>query len=317
MLLKRISACLVAVLSVFAGLSVVVHAQTSPGSGLQISPVRKELTIEPGSSEKISFTLRDIIKTDVRAVAYIEDFEPDVSGSEKLLSDGQHNAASIYKFVGTIPTVQLKSGESQTVTATVSVPKGTAAGAYYGIIRFQADPVGDVAKGNVALTANVGAVVLLTVPGKVTEKMQLIGTTALRSGKPSNIFANAPDQVRVEIKNAGTGFLKPYGSVRITDMFGKEVYTYQLNSVEPRSNIIPNNSRYFIDGIKGVSKPGRYKITTSLSYGSGGDVISAQTTFWLLPVWLAAVLAAIVAMIVIAVLMVKRRLSQTVRHHAR
>lgn len=90
----------------------------------------------------------------------------------------------------------------------------------------------------------------------------------------------------VEVKNLGNGFVKPFGTVEIRDMFGNETYIYQLNNANPRSNILPSSSRLFKNPIKNIDKIGRYTATASVTYGSGSEVLISKKTFWYVPDWL-------------------------------
>lgn len=316
--MKRKMITLLSVITALLSYSPAVSAQSASGSGLQISPVKSNLVITPGSVKSTTFTVKNVTSSKIKAVASVEDFEPDISGSPKLLADGKSSPYSIRSFVGSIPDVLLDPGQSETINVKLSLPKDLASGAYYGVLRFQANPITDEKTGEgvaVALTASVGAVVLIQVPGEITEKLQASGVTAMLKGKPSNLFASAPDQVRLELKNTGNGILEPYGTVKITDFRGREIYTYQLNPSDDKASVLPGSSRYFIDGIKGVSRPGKYKIIASITYGNGGDVLTTQASFWLIPVWLAALVAVAILALIGLGLLVKRKMKKPVRRH--
>ena len=120
--------------------------------------------------------------------------------------------------------------------------------------------------GDVALSASVGTIVLITVPGTLTEQVELAGLHVYNDEKEATFFLKQPNRAGVEINNLGNGFVKPFGTVEIRNMFGEEVYTYQLNDTNPRANILPDSSRIFVNDIKNINKPRRYTITPTLTY---------------------------------------------------
>lgn len=290
---------LVFAVSVVAGVArSAVKAQQSSGtgSGLSISPTRTELRIERGKSDEVKVSIRNVTKGAIVAKPFIADFESDnETGEPKLLTDpNKHNSASVYKFVKGLADVPLNPGEDKNLTYKVDIPADATAGAYYGAIAYRAVPASQAANendgGQVALTANVASLVLIEVPGDITEKIQITSVKALSGDKGGSLFTHAPNKVGVTIKNLGNSFAKPFGTVTITNMSGKQIHSYELNNSTPRSNILPKTSRTFTDDLKGVKKPGRYTISASVSFGSGGEVLTQKVSFWYIPTWLAVAL---------------------------
>jgi hypothetical protein len=307
---KRISVLtlgLVFTASVILGVTSIGRAQqTNPtgGSGLSISPTRTELRIERGKSDQVKVSIRNVTKGAIVAKPFVADFESDnETGEPKLLTDQKnHNSASIFNFVKGLSDVPLAPGESKDLTYTVNIPNDATAGAYYGAITYRAVPANQATTenggGEVALTANVASLVLVEVPGEITEKIQITSIKALANGKGGSVFAHAPTKAAITIKNLGNSFAKPFGTVTVTNMSGKQIYSYEINNVTPRSNILPKTGRTFTDDIKNINKPGRYTITANVSFGSGGDVISQKSSFWYIPTWLMVILAVLVVGVV-------------------
>ena len=194
----------------------------------------------------------------------------------------------------------MNSGEQKKVDLPVQVPKDTTPGAYYGIIRYKAVPVGENEPGpnEVSLSASVGSIVLITVPGDLREQAQLTNIQIYRGDGESTLFFRKPTKVGVELKNLGNAFIKPFGTVEIRDIRGKEVYSYQLNNTDPRASVLPDSTRIFVNDIKNVDKIGRYTVTASVSYGNGSQVLTLKKTFWYIPLWLAVVILMVLAVLV-------------------
>jgi hypothetical protein len=295
-----------------------VKAQQAPsGSGLSISPTVSEYTLKPGQADSLEITLKNITVNPIVAQAAVYDFESDNStGNPKLITDTkQQNPNSIRPFIIGLDNVPLAIGEQKKVTVAVQVPKGTTAGAYYGVIRYKAVPAIPGTKpvpGEVSLSASVGTIVLVTVPGNIKEQVQLTGLHVYSGTKEkprdSTIFFTKPNQAGVQVRNLGNGFAKPYGAVEIRrTLGGKVVYSYQLNNTTPKANVLPNSSRTFINPIKNINMPGRYSITASVTYGSGSDVLVLTKNFWYLPLWTVIVIVVLLAVLAAAVLFAYRR----------
>lgn len=288
--------------------------QSKPSSGLSISPTLSEFTLKPSQADTLNITLKNITKNKITAQASIYDFTSDNNtGSPKILGESKgDDPHSISKFINNLADVPLNVGEQKKVTLSVQAPSNVVPGAYYGIVRYKAVPAGEnaPAPGDVSLSASVGTIVLISVPGSVKEQVQLTGLHVYKGDSDGTLFFSKPDKIGVELKNLGNSFVKPFGTIEVTDMAGKKVYSYQLNSTNPRASILPDSSRIFKDALKNVSGPGRYTVTASVSYGTGSQVLTLKKTFWYIPLWLAGVIIAILALLVILALLAYRRYSR-------
>lgn len=289
-----------------------VSAQQNPtGSGLSISPLLSEFTLKPGQADKLDINLKNITLNKITAQASIADFESDgVSGNPKIITDPNHiSPNSIRKFVLGLEDIPLDVGEQKKVTLAIQTLNDVAPGAYFGIIRYKAVPAGETtpAPGEVSLSASVGTIVLITVPGTLREQVQLTALHIHRGDRKGTLFFEKPTKIGVELRNLGNGFVKPFGTVEIRNMAGKEVYTYQLNNTNPRANILPSSNRIFENNIKNINQPGRYTVTASISYGAGSQVLTLKKTFWYIPLWLTAVILAVLLLLVYLVYRAYRR----------
>ena len=300
---------LVASLALFAVTR--VGAQDTSGSGLSISPTRTELKIEKGGSDKIEINIRNVTRGPIVAKPFISDFESDdTTGEPRLYADAEkRNSASINSFVSGLQDVALEPGEDKNVVYDVNIPQDAASGGYYGAVTFRAVPANQAGpeSGEVALTANVASLVLIEVPGDITEQIQVNSVKAMRDDKGGSFFTTAPNKVAISIKNNGNSFSKPFGTISITNMSGKQVHSYELNNSTPRGNILPKTTRNFTDELKNISKPGRYTITANISHGTGGEVITQKVSFWYLPVWLIITLIVLVAAVVAGIFYLYRK----------
>lgn len=308
---------LLALLGIALALSTytLISAQDKPSaSGLQIAPTRTELTLKGGTSDNITLTLKNVTGGNILAKPEIDDFISDNdTGTPKLITDpSQRSPFSIKDFISEVPTLTMKSGESKTLKIPVNIPTAQPPGGYFGVIRFIAQPLdnkSDQAGRQVNLTASLGHIVLINVPGNVKQQLQLVSFKAEKGGKTGSIFSSSPDGLAIGLKNSGNSFEKPFGTVTIKNFRGKEVYKYEVNNTDPRGNVLPQSTRVFHDKVKSLgSSPGRYAAIASVSYGDGGDVLVSEIHFWVIPVWLRIVVAVIILSIIIAIIYTYRKL---------
>jgi hypothetical protein len=295
-----------AILVVFSGFQTGVAQQDQSGSGLIISDTRYEREIMPGTSTTIKVSLKNVSGNAITAKSEINDFESDdQTGEPRVITNAtEQSPTSIKPFTSGVNDFDLEKDEKKDFDVQLSIPNNAAAGAYYGIIRYSAVPKGqteDADGGNVALTASVGTIVLITVPGDINEQIQLRSVKVGVGDMLGNFFWKKPDNSRVEIKNLGNGFSKPFGRVYMTNMSGDEVYSYELNNTDPRANILPNSTRIFKDKLEGVSTPGRYTVTASISHGSGGEVLTESVAFWYIPLWMLILIVIILVVLAVSI----------------
>ncbi len=304
-------------LIVFSAMPTLHAQQTQGGSGLSISPTRYELTINPGKADSIEVTLKNISGVDILARAVVNDFESNnETGEPKIITDISNKSPnSIRDFLFDVTDIALKKDETKKFTIPVQVPAGATSGAYYGVIRYTAEQTSPQEAGDrqVALNASLGLIVLIQVPGNITEQVQAQKIAALRNDRGSTFFVAPPNQSAVTLKNTGNGFAKPFGHVTVTKG-GKEVYSYEMNNTDPRSNILPGATRTFKDEIKNVGSLGRYTITANISYGKGGDILTLKTSFWVFPMWFVITVFAAFVVLLIGGFILYRRMAKKRRH---
>jgi hypothetical protein len=172
--------------------------------------------------------------------------------------------------------------------------------------------------GEVALTASVGSLVLLEVPGNITEQIQ-VKSAKIYSGskdkqKSGSFFTKSPNQVGITIRNAGNGFSKPFGKVILNDMSSKTVYSYEINNTDPKANILPNSERVFKDDLKNVKWPGRYTLIASLSSGTSGQLVNYSVSFWYLPLWFIISILAVLLLVVAGGWLLYRKVTGRSKH---
>ena len=276
--------------------------QAQGGSGLSISPTVSQLTVKPGGSDNVKITLKNVTTDDVVAKAEVDDFTSNnVDGNPKIITNQtQTTPNSIRKFVTNLDNVSLAKGEQKQVVLDVEVPKDTPAGAYYGIIRYRAVPsvLAQPGAGQVSLTASVGTIVLVTVPGNLREQVQAKGIHVYRGTREGTFFVRPPDKIGITIQNFGNGFEQPFGTIEVHNTFNKTVTSFAFNNPKELGNVLPNSSRTFTNSVKGINKIGRYTVLASVSYGNGSQVLTLKKEFWYIPYWLVITVVLVLAALI-------------------
>ena len=298
--------------SLIANITINAQGADTGNSGLQISPTRNDLAVQPGESRNFTLTLKNITQQSITAKPFVNDFESDgETGQPKLLVDTQKRSSrSIADFVKGLKEVVLAPGQSSDVQVLIEVPPKTAPGAYYGAIRYAAVPTEQqaVSDRQIALTASVASLVLLEVSGQTNEGYKVDQVSILKDGSAGTFFTGAPDKSAIKITNTGNTFIQPFGKITITRN-GKEVYTYSLNDPgqDLRQNVLPDSSRAFVNDIKNTGSVGRYVLTANISYKQGGEVLTVTKTFWVIPLWFIGAVILLMVVIVGGILYWKRR----------
>jgi hypothetical protein len=261
-----------------------VHAQPAAGTGqaLEISPPLIEKSIDPGKVLTFSIRIRNITKATLITHATVDDF---VAGGEdgqaKVLIDEKEPSPYSFKtWVQDISDLTLVAGEAKTATVTFNVPDNAAPGGHYGLIRFTGSAP-ELAGTGVSLNASLGSLVLLNVSGKVTYKASLLDLYAAKSntsGKAS-FFEHGPITFVERLQNQGSVHFKPIGTLRITNIFGKET---AVLSVNPNGgNVLPASTRRFEEVLNKKFLIGKYTVEANIQYN--GQTISKTISFWVIP----------------------------------
>lgn len=300
---KRIHLTLTAtVLLTYVGLLIAPTAfaatQSNPqnaGQALEIAPPVITLTVNPGQTITTRIYLRDIASTNLNVTGQANDFvAAGEDGTPKVLLDPNENDPySLRHWVATLPTLQLIPREIKSMAVTIRVPKDASPGGHYGVIRFTATPP-SLKDTGVSLSASLGALLLVTVRGKLVDNLSLQSFTVNQNGKAGGFFEAAPLTFSELLRNTGNVHEQPAGQVTVTDMFGKTLAILGIN--QPPHNVLPASSRRFdevLDSSVIGNKMlfGRYTATLNATYGNN-KVVTGSISFWVVPYRLIAVIIA-------------------------
>ncbi|HZE86876.1 MAG TPA: hypothetical protein VE090_01580 [Methylomirabilota bacterium] len=243
----------------------------SAGQGLEVSPPSQEVTVDPGKTTVIKAKLRNRGNSTLPIQVHVEDFTAKGNeGQIELIANSPYSIASWAKVSSS--TFQLGPGEEKEITATITVPQN-AAGGHFGSFVFGIQP-DKVTKGNGAsLSEEIASLFLVRVSGPVTEKL------TLKDFSTPNYSEFGPVPFKLTFANNGNIYVKTYGLINVTDMFGKKV----ADIVVPGVNVFPQAERVVTSSLNKRFLIGSYTATALMYYGSQTQSINATTTFFVFP----------------------------------
>ena len=274
-------------------------AQSSAANTLKVSPVRSDIQIKAGTSGEVPITITNLTGSDVLVAAIENDFiQGDENGTPSIILDADEFAPthSLKRFMSPLSNVTVPANKSIIVKVKITVPADAQAGGYFGALRFA--PTTPDAGGQVNLSASVASLILLTVPGPVSEKLNLTDFNLVQGTKPGTDFRTANDlKAAFRFENKGNIQLGPFGKVSVTQG-DKIIYDYDFNQNTPRDVILPDGARKWEIPLKDIGEFGYYTVHATFTYGSTNKTIEVERSFWVIPT------AYIVGAIVAAVLLI-------------
>ncbi|HVU59444.1 MAG TPA: DUF916 domain-containing protein [Candidatus Saccharimonadales bacterium] len=286
--------------SLLAGLVLVLSAVLSPlaaaatsgsagGNGLKISPVSTNITVNPGQSQTVTVNVQNVTQAPVTLQVFINDFTAsgDESGTPALLLNPNQYAPShsLKRYVAPVPNVTLAAGQEKSVGVTITIPSDAPGGGYYGAVRFA--PASSGGSGSVALSASVASLILVRVPGDFKEDLQLTDMSVQQgdNGSSSVVFTSSKNLVAaIRFKNDGDVQEQPFGKL-LLKQGKKQLASFEINNTTPRGNVLPDSVRKFTVSLSHIGMFGKYTLEGNFGFGQDGQLLSGQTTFYVIPIW--------------------------------
>jgi len=313
----------VAVVLAVSAVAPAVNAQqsTSTANTLKVSPVRSDVTIEAGKSDEVPVTITNLTSSDVVVSTIENDFiQGDENGTPSIILDANEYAPthSLKRFMLPLGNVTVPANGSVTVKVTISVPSEAQAGGYFGALRFA--PATPDSGGQVNLSASVASLILLTVPGPVTEQLNLTDFTLQQGSKAGTDFRTPNDlKAMFRFENKGNIQLGPFGKISVTK--GKDVvYDYDFNQDIPREVVLPDGARKWEVPLKNIGDFGHYTVHATFTYGTSNKTIEVERSFWVIPtayiIAAIAIIVLLIAGIVSLIFWLKGRRKRAIRRRA-
>ena len=260
----------------FAAATPAATAPTGTGNALRVSPVRNDLEIKPGASQTIDIYVQNLSGSEIKLKAIVNDFVAgkDETGSPNIILDENKSAPvrSFKQYVTPLQEFTVKPNEQHDVKVTISIPANADAGGYFGAVRF-APADADSGK-TLSLSASVGSLVLVRVPGDLRETASIASLEVRKKNKAGSFFTSSKDlNGVVRIQNTGNVQVQPFGKVLLKKS-GKLLTSYEINNTQPRGNVLPDSIRRFDFKLDKLGSFGKYTLEANLGYGTKGQLIT-------------------------------------------
>lgn len=257
-----------------------------PVQGLSVSPFILERQMERGQTLKDTIEVTNTTDRALPVDISIKDFTAGGDNGQQIFYEpgegDQTYALSKWLKVQNNPKLSLKPHEKTQIDFTITAPADAEDGGHYGSIQF-AFTAPKVEGSAVEVSQKIAAIILVKL-GKTNEEGNI------NSFRPAHsVYESAPVTLRTRFHNTGNVHVKPRGSITIKNMFGKKVGTTLVNP--NGSNVLPNSERLFESSWTDKFAFGRYTASVELVYGDSGQVVRAETSFWVIPYKLVGLIA--------------------------
>lgn len=274
------------------------YAETNTANTLKVSPVRTDIEIKPGESKTVKVMVTNLTDAPISVRPFENDFvSGDESGTPALILDADKYATShsLKRFMKPLKDMTIPAKEAKIFNVDITVPKDAQAGGYFGAVRFA--PTNPDDGGQVNLSASVASLILLKVPGEVTEKLELTDFTIKQDGA-SRIFFNATSALQAAVRFTSSSGVQvsPFGKISVKKG-DKVVYETDFNDGNPRDMILPGSARRWDVPLSTFADFGEYKVLATFTYGDKNQTIEVAKSFWVIPTWV--IVTAIVAILAI------------------
>ncbi len=299
-----------------ASLPAAAATTTAPGvgNGLKVSPVTSNITVNPGETQTVQISVQNVTGAPVELQAIVNDFTATTNENgipALLLNPNQYAPThSLKRYVAPIGNITLAAGAQKTVTVSITIPKAAPGGGYYGAVRFA--PAASSSNSSVTLSASVGSLILVRVPGNVKEQLRLdsFDVRASENDDPRVIFTTGKGLVvAARFENLGDVQEQPFGKI-LLKQGDAQLASYELNDTTPRGNVLPDSTRKFTVTLDKVGTFGVYTVEGNFGYGANGQLLSAKTTFYVIPLGIIITALVAVALILFAIFGLPRLISR-------
>ena len=279
--LKKNKLIVLPLLLVLAYLAFQTVTAQQAGQGLEVTPPSQEILTDPGETLTFKAKVRNRSNNTLPIKVRVEDFTAfGEQGQVELTEESSFSVKSWTKI--TPESFSLGPGEEREIIARVSVPDD-AAGGRYGSFVFGIS--GEERPGSAALSQEIASLFLIRISGPVDERLSLTEFFAPRFSE----FGPIPFSLKV--KNSGNVYVKTYGLINVSDMFGRKV----KDVVVYETNVFPGATRIIESTLDKKILIGKYTAIPILYYGSEqNQSLTASTTFYVFPLRIALILLLVV-----------------------
>lgn len=239
-------------------------------AGFSVSPPSFEINALPGDTLDNTIKIENLSPFSLKIKAQPKNFIAYGEGGQVSLTE-EGNSFSISKWIKLEDDeFNINPNDFALVNFKINIPKNAEPGSHYGAIVFSTVPDQKSKTSGAFLSQEIGSLILIKLPGDVFEDAKLL------SFKPERqIFQTGNIRLLALVENTGNVHIKPYGSIYLTNIFGKKVKSIEVKG----KNILPGSKRLFDEEFK-LNSLGYYKTQITLIYAGGGKILKGETGFF-------------------------------------
>lgn len=267
---------------------------------LVVSPPITDLTINPGETVQKTIKVTNTNTTDLILDAQVIDYivQDDTGTPIKVTQDASGRFLASTWFQLDQSELSIAPNESAILTVIITAPKNALPGGHYSGIYFEPKEKKGSSRTVSYTAAQVGSLFAITVAGDVKYDA-LIKDFNIKSYL--NEFG--PIDFNLTVENQSDTHITPTTQITITDMFGRNLDTLKLDTV----NIFPYTARHLSARWNQTWGFGRYQARATITY-STGLTTSRDLYFWILPYRLILAVLVILLLILASFISVRRHL---------
>ena len=247
-----------------------------PDYRLQISPVRLDLDLEPGTTSTGTFEVQN---TGLKAYDFILGVDPYSVTDENYSIDSETRTA--YTDIVDWITFSQNEGhvepnQNQEITVTVTVPDDVPAGGQYAMIYAEMVRDDELESTGVAVNHRVALLVFSEVEGNTRREGQVLET------KIPTILFNPPITATSLVENTGNVHATAYYTLQVFPLFSdEEVYTNEENPAT--LTILPETQRFNSISWDGAPQLGIFRVRETVTILD--DTQTIEKIVFLCPIW--------------------------------
>lgn len=242
------------------------------------------LTAAPGERIQVQLRVRNVSDQPVSVFTSAKDFVIDADGETPIEVDASvSNRWSLASWLTIAPSEHdIAPNATVGINVLIEVPEDALPGGHYAMVLHQpgngpdsletTQPVTNDSAS--AINQRVGTLLYVVVDGPINEEAYI------RDFAFPEFSEYGPVPFEFTVENNSDIHITPQMSVEIFNMFNQKIETI---AIEPK-NIFPLSSRDFNSQWDKIWGLGLYKAKLTMSFGSAGAIVVANTSFWLLPV---------------------------------
>jgi hypothetical protein len=267
------------------------------------------LKVLPGEKIQVQIRVRNISEQPVFVVTSAQDFILDQDGETPIsIDDSGSNRWSLASWLTLTPTEhKINSKSTVGINVLIDVPADALPGGHYAMILHEPGngsqdeelSLNANNESNTAINQRVGTLLYVVVDGLINEEAYI------RDFDIPKFTEYGPLNFDFVVENNSDIHITPQMSVEIFNIFNQKVETIPI---EPK-NIFPLANRSFDGQWDRVWGWGLYKAKLTMSYGTSGSIVVANSSFWLLPITIILAVAALLLIFLFILIAIKRHLN--------